>query len=67
MTGHPASEPTLADVQAQYPHWNCAQGNSGMYHAEHHDSGQHVIGEDPLDLRDQIKAAESRRAWHTPR
>jgi hypothetical protein len=35
-----------------------------MYHATHHDTGQQVIGEDPLDLADQIKAADARRAWH---
>jgi hypothetical protein len=62
MTSPPA-EPTLADVRTQYPHWACARGISGLYHATHHDSGQQVTGEDPLDLRDQIKGAEARRAW----
>jgi hypothetical protein len=66
MTGHPPAEPTLADVQTQYPHWQCAHGISGLYHAEHAATGQHVTGEDPLDLRDQIKAAEARRAWQAP-
>ena len=65
MTGSPAGEPTLADVQAQYPSWRCAQGISGLYHADNQATGQQVTGEDPLDLRDQIKAAEARRAWQT--
>jgi hypothetical protein len=64
MTAHPANEPTLADVAAQYPHWACAQGISGLYHAEHTATGYQVTGEDPLDLRDQIKAADARRGWH---
>jgi hypothetical protein len=65
VTGGPPGEPDLADVQAQYPHWACAQCVSGLYHAEHEATGQQVTGEDPLDLRDQIKAAEARHAWHT--
>jgi hypothetical protein len=65
MTGGAAGEPTLADVAAQYPQWDCAQGISGMYHASNQATGQQVTGEDPLDLRDQIKAAEARRAWQT--
>jgi hypothetical protein len=65
VTGNQAGEPTLADVQARYPLWVCAQGISGLYHAEHTATGQQVTGEDPLDLRDQIKAAEARHAWHT--
>jgi hypothetical protein len=67
MTGDQAAEPTLADVRAQYPHWQCAQGISGMYHASNQATGQHVTGEDPLDLRDQIKAAQASHAWQTPR
>ena len=64
--GPPPGEPTLADVQAQYPGWQCAQGVSGFYYAEHTATGTQVNGEDPLDLRDQIKAAESRLAWGPP-
>ena len=60
MTGTPPGEPTLADVQAQYPGWQCAQGVSGFYYAEHAATGTQVNGEDPLDLRDQIKAAVAR-------
>jgi hypothetical protein len=65
VSGHPAGEPTLADVQAQYPHWQCGQAISGMYFADRPATGQQVTGEDPLDLRDQIKAAEARHAWHS--
>lgn len=65
MTASPAGEPTLADVQAQYPQWRCAQGISGLYHADNPATGQQVTGEDPLDLRDQIKAAEARHAWQS--
>jgi hypothetical protein len=64
VNGSPSGEPTLAEVAAQYPHWQCAQGISGLYHAQHRDTGQQATGEDPLDLRDQIKAAEARHAWH---
>jgi len=70
MNGHPAAahragEPTLAEVAAQYPDWECARGISGLYHAAHQATGQQATGEDPLDLRDQIKAAEARHAWRT--
>jgi hypothetical protein len=59
----PPAEPTLADVQAQHPAWQCAQGISGLFHAHQPTTGQHVTGEDPLDLSDQIKAAEARHAY----
>jgi hypothetical protein len=60
--GSGSPEPTLADVQRDYPAWNCAQGISGFYYARHLASGTQVSGEDPLDLRDQIKASEARLA-----
>jgi hypothetical protein len=68
VTGGPAvpGEPALADVQREYPGWQCAQGVSGFYYAEHTATGTQVNGEDPLDLRDQIKAAESRLAYGLP-
>ena len=47
MTSQPA-EPTLADVQAQYPAWQCARGISGLFHAHQAATGLHVTGEDPL-------------------
>jgi hypothetical protein len=65
VSSNQAGEPTMADVAAQYPHWRCEQGVSGLYHADNEATGQQVTGEDPLDLRDQIKAAEARHTWHT--
>ena len=62
MTGRAAGEPTLAEVAAEYPGWQCSHGNSGLYHAKHPATGTQVNGEDPVDLRDQIKAAEARLA-----
>jgi hypothetical protein len=58
-------EPTLAQVQAEFPHWDCAQGINRLYYARHATTGQQVSGEDPLDLRDQIKAAEARHSYGT--
>ena len=66
MTGRQAAEPTLADVQQAYPGWDCVRGISGFCYAEHAATGTQVSGEDPLDLRDQIKAAESRLACGLP-
>jgi hypothetical protein len=66
VSGPQAAEPTLADVQGEYPGWVCVQGISGFFYAEHAATGAQVSGEDPLDLRDQIKAAESRLACGLP-
>jgi hypothetical protein len=55
-------EPTLAEVQAEFPHWVCTREINRLYYGHHDTTGQQVIGEDPLDLRDQIKAAEARHA-----
>ncbi len=65
MTGEPPGEPALAEVAAQFPHWQCARGINGLYYAQHQATGQQVSGEDPLDLRDQIKAAQARHTWET--
>jgi hypothetical protein len=65
MTADAAGEPTLAEVQAQYPPWQCGQDISGLYYANRLATGQQVTGEDPLDLRDQIKAADARYIWRT--
>ena len=56
MSGPPAGEPTLADVQREHPGWECARGVNGFCYAEHTATGTEVNGEDPVDLRDQIKA-----------
>ena len=66
MTASPPGEPVLAEVQAQYPGWECSREISGMYHAYNQHTGQRVLAEDTLDLRDQLKAAEARHAWRTP-
>jgi hypothetical protein len=66
VSGPQAAEPTLADVQAAYPGWRCAVGISGLCYAVHAATGTQVSGEDPLDLRDQVKAAESRLACGLP-
>jgi hypothetical protein len=65
MTAAPPGGVALAEVQAQYPDWDCARGISGMYHAHNQGTGQQVLAEDTLDLRDQIKAAQARHAWYT--
>jgi hypothetical protein len=56
----PAGEPTLEEVQREYPGWRCFQGANYLYYATHTATGTQVRGEDPLDLRDQIRGAESR-------
>jgi hypothetical protein len=66
VSGPQAAEPTLAEVQAEYPGWVCVRGVSGFCYAEHAATGTQVNGEDPLDLRDQIKAAVSRLACGLP-
>jgi hypothetical protein len=63
MTWWRSGEPTLADVQDEFPHWHCTRGNNGLYYAEHKATSQRVRGEDPLDLRDQIRAAETRNSY----
>jgi hypothetical protein len=65
MTAGQPGEPTLAQVAAQFLHWECTRGINRLYYARHPATGQQVTGEDPLDLRDQIKAAEARHAWQT--
>ena len=54
-------EPTLADVQAEFPGWTCWRGTSGLYCARmpgKPDGPPDAIGEDPLDLRDLIIRAK---------
>ena len=56
-------EPTLADVQNAFPRWRCWRGISGLYYAGRDDglmeAVAEVTGEDPLDLRDQIRRVEA--------
>lgn len=59
----PDGEPTLADVQREHSAWRCWRAISGLYYARRADAKPgdhaHVKGEDPLDLRDQIRRAEA--------
>jgi hypothetical protein len=51
-------EPTLGDVATEYPGWDCyAPGINGIVFARLRDSFPPVTvrGEDPRDLRDQIR------------
>lgn len=50
------AEPTLAEVQAEFPGWECFRDTSGLYYAQttYRAGGALVRGDDPLDLRDQI-------------
>ena len=62
-----SDEPTLTDVQREYPKWKCWRAISGLYYArpataEFGDPAT-VKGEDPLDLRDQIRRAKAVAAY----
>ena len=51
-------EPTLDDVRREFPAWHCyAPGINGIVFASLRDSFPPVIvrGEDPVDLRDEIR------------
>jgi hypothetical protein len=56
-------EPSHADVQRAYPGWACWRAISGLLYARPADAQPGdpatVKGEDPLDLRDQIRRAEA--------
>jgi hypothetical protein len=54
-------EPTLADVQREFPDWTCWRDTSGMLYARRSSaaSDYEAKGEDPTDLRDQINRAEA--------
>jgi hypothetical protein len=47
-------EPTLEDVAREYPDWRPWRAPSGLCYAGRPDTDQ-VMGEDPLDLLDQIR------------
>jgi hypothetical protein len=66
VTSASACEPTLEQVQAEHPGWRCFTGTNLLCYAEHGTGGPLVRGEDPLDLRDQIKRAEARRTFGGP-
>ncbi len=64
MNDHPADEPTLDDVAREFPHWHCWKGVNGLVYARLPGSSPPMTarGEDPLDLRDQIRAEIGRRS-----
>jgi hypothetical protein len=47
---------------AEFPHWRVWRGTSGLLHARQAagDPAGLVSGEDPVDLRDQIRRADAR-------
>jgi hypothetical protein len=55
------SEPTLADVAAQFPRWETFEGVNGLIYARLPRLSPPVLvrGEDPMDLRDELRRAES--------
>jgi hypothetical protein len=57
----PAPEPTLDDVARECPRWHCWQGIAGLLYASLRGSSPPIVvrGEDPMDLRDQIRRAEA--------
>jgi hypothetical protein len=66
VTGDRAAEPTLAEVQEEFPGWRCSEGPNRLCYARHDATGTRVAGEDPLDLRDQIRGAQARLGWGMP-
>lgn len=59
-----AAEPTLDDVQTEFPRWHCWKGVSGLVYASRGRTSPPAIvrGEDPTDLRDAIKGWEGRHS-----
>lgn len=57
-----AAEPTLDDVQREFPRWHCWKGVSGLVYASRGQTSPPTIvrGEDPVDLRDQIRGWEGK-------
>jgi len=53
MTG---DDPTLADVDARFPHWEVWRGIDGLFHGRIKGATPPVLvrGESPDDLADQI-------------
>jgi hypothetical protein len=52
-----ATEPTLDEVAAEFPGWECWRGIAGLLYARKMLSSPPVVirAEDPQDLRDQIR------------
>jgi hypothetical protein len=64
---HSAHEPTLADVQSEFPAWECWKSADGLVYARPKEklpsTGHTVRGEDAQDLRDEIIRAEACDEW----
>lgn len=58
-------ELTLADVAREFPDWRPYRATSGLCFG-HAPGGGRVMGEDPLDLRDQIRGWLGRHEEWTP-
>ena len=58
------AEPTLEDVHAEYPRWHCWKGVNGLVYASRAKTSPPAVvrGEDPVDLRDQIRGWEGNHA-----
>jgi hypothetical protein len=56
----PQGEPTLADVTTEFPRWHTWKGISGLVYASRNLTSPPAVvrGEDPADLRDQIRGWE---------
>lgn len=52
-------EPSLEQVMHQFPGWTGQREIAGHYTAVRAIGGTRVRGEDPVDLRDQIRRAEA--------
>ena len=50
----PDGEPTLADVQHEFPEWECYKSFAWCWARLRSDASVRVQGEDPMDLRDMI-------------
>ena len=63
MTGWRSGEPTLADIEREFPRWRCTQGNSGLYYAEHQTTGERVSGETRALCRRGSAHLIASRSW----
>jgi hypothetical protein len=54
------AEPTLDEVEREYPRWHIWKGISGLVYASRRKTSPPAVvrAEDPLDLRDQIRGWE---------
>ena len=59
-----SAEPTLEDVQSEYPAWHCWRGIAGLLYARKPLTSPPVVirGEDATDLRDKIRGWEGRNS-----